>query len=229
MGNGQAAPQQQWLDRRQPATTPTSGRSAWSSRSRGATGACTASHFRWGLRASPNSQCTVHDSKGTACPRPGYGGSIFNTSAGLQVLCARGARESGQECSRRRDCHFDDTPLFAPVKTPTKGRGGCSRLTVSPTATGGRSVPARTAAAAAARQRCRAGRRSGSLARAARLSNMRSHCQNADTLTRPGQTLHQTAAPHTHISLCAAPHTQIVVSARQQARGWSGDNESPDR
>ena len=26
-------------------------------------------------------------------------------------------------------------PLHIPIKTPTKGRGGCSRMTVSPTAT----------------------------------------------------------------------------------------------
>ena len=28
-----------------------------------------------------------------------------------------------------------DTPFFIPVKTPTKGRWGCSRMAVSPTAT----------------------------------------------------------------------------------------------
>ena len=37
--------------------------------------------------------------------------------------------------SRQRDCHFTDTPLFIPIETPTKCRGGCSRITVSPTAT----------------------------------------------------------------------------------------------
>ena len=38
--------------------------------------------------------------------------------------------------SRRRDCHFDDTPFFIPIETANKGRGGArSRMTVSPTAT----------------------------------------------------------------------------------------------
>ena len=26
--------------------------------------------------------------------------------------------------SRRRDCHFEDTPMFIPIETPTKGTGG---------------------------------------------------------------------------------------------------------
>ena len=40
-----------------------------------------------------------------------------------------------QSPSRRRGCHFDGTPLFIPVETPDKGRGGCSRVTEpSPTA-----------------------------------------------------------------------------------------------
>ena len=37
--------------------------------------------------------------------------------------------------SRWRDCHFADTSLFVPVEIPTKGGGGCSRMTASPTAT----------------------------------------------------------------------------------------------
>ena len=36
--------------------------------------------------------------------------------------------------SRRRDCHFDNVPRFIPIETPHKGRGGCSRMTVSPMA-----------------------------------------------------------------------------------------------
>ena len=39
--------------------------------------------------------------------------------------------------SRRRDCHFAAAPLFADIETPTEVRGGCSRMTVSPTAIGG--------------------------------------------------------------------------------------------
>ena len=33
--------------------------------------------------------------------------------------------------SRWRDCHFADSPSPSIFETPTKGRGGCSRLTVS--------------------------------------------------------------------------------------------------
>ena len=37
--------------------------------------------------------------------------------------------------SRRREfCHVNDTPFFIPIETTTKGRGRCSRMTVSPTA-----------------------------------------------------------------------------------------------
>ena len=38
--------------------------------------------------------------------------------------------------SRRREfCHFDDTPCFIPIETPTKGAGGCHQMTeLSPTA-----------------------------------------------------------------------------------------------
>ena len=36
--------------------------------------------------------------------------------------------------SRRRDCPFCWHPLPIYIETPTKGRGGCSRMTVSPTA-----------------------------------------------------------------------------------------------
>ena len=37
--------------------------------------------------------------------------------------------------SRRREfCHFADTSFPIHIETPTKGRGGCSRTTVSPTA-----------------------------------------------------------------------------------------------
>ena len=43
--------------------------------------------------------------------------------------------------SRRRDCHSADTPWLIPIKTPDKGRWGCSRMTVSPTVqAGGRTV-----------------------------------------------------------------------------------------
>ena len=36
--------------------------------------------------------------------------------------------------SRRRVCHFDDTPLSTPVEMPTKsGGGGCNRMTDLPT------------------------------------------------------------------------------------------------
>ena len=41
---------------------------------------------------------------------------------------------TGIHFSRRRDCDFDDTPFFSSVETPGKGREGCSRMTVSPTA-----------------------------------------------------------------------------------------------
>ena len=34
-----------------------------------------------------------------------------------------------QESSRRRDCHFDDTPCFIPIKAPNKCGVGCSRMT----------------------------------------------------------------------------------------------------
>ena len=36
--------------------------------------------------------------------------------------------------SRRRDRHFAGTPLSIRIETPPTGRGGCSRMTVSPTA-----------------------------------------------------------------------------------------------
>ena len=54
-------------------------------------------------------------------------------------VCQPGSEEAARawstaEISRRRDCHFDDTPFFIPIEPPTKGRGGCSRMTVSPTA-----------------------------------------------------------------------------------------------
>ena len=45
-------------------------------------------------------------------------------------------RSSSQAISRRRDCHFADNPVHIPIETPAKGRGGCSRMKVSPTAAG---------------------------------------------------------------------------------------------
>ena len=36
--------------------------------------------------------------------------------------------------SRRRDCHFDDTPFLFLLKHLLKVEGGCSKMTVSPTA-----------------------------------------------------------------------------------------------
>ena len=36
--------------------------------------------------------------------------------------------------SRRRDCHFADALSSVAIERPTKGRGGCSRMTVSPAA-----------------------------------------------------------------------------------------------
>ena len=36
--------------------------------------------------------------------------------------------------SRRRDCHFADASLSIAIEKPTEGRGGCSRMTASPTA-----------------------------------------------------------------------------------------------
>ena len=36
--------------------------------------------------------------------------------------------------SRRRELSFCGHPLFIPIETPTKGRGGCSRTTASPMA-----------------------------------------------------------------------------------------------
>ena len=44
------------------------------------------------------------------------------------------ASESAGGCSRRRDCHFTDIPPCITTETPSEGRGGCSRITVSPTA-----------------------------------------------------------------------------------------------
>ena len=53
-------------------------------------------------------------------------------------LTSRTRRCGQRRCpspSRRRDCHFADVPSTISIETPTKGRGGCSRMTVSPTAT----------------------------------------------------------------------------------------------
>ena len=36
--------------------------------------------------------------------------------------------------SRRRDCHFADISFSIAIEMPAQGRGGCSRMTVSPTA-----------------------------------------------------------------------------------------------
>ena len=42
---------------------------------------------------------------------------------------------------RRRDfCHSADTPVSIPIELPAKGRGGCSRMTVSPPAREARAV-----------------------------------------------------------------------------------------
>ena len=49
-------------------------------------------------------------------------------SPGMPEMLSPGA------ASRRRDCHFDGTPLCFPIETPTKGTGGCHQMTVSPTA-----------------------------------------------------------------------------------------------
>ena len=44
------------------------------------------------------------------------------------TTCTQGAS------SRQRDGHFADTPLSIPIETRAEGGGGCSRMTVSPTA-----------------------------------------------------------------------------------------------
>ena len=82
------------------------------------------------------------------------------------------------ECSRRRDCHFADTPFFIPTETPAKGRGGCSRMTVSPTAR--RVGPRRCAARRRVRravllQQHRAGAAGGGGHRGARQQHDRRH------------------------------------------------------
>ena len=44
------------------------------------------------------------------------------------------ATSLGHSASRRRGCHFGDTPLFIPIEPPAKSTGGCRQMTVSPTA-----------------------------------------------------------------------------------------------
>ena len=47
----------------------------------------------------------------------------------------KGHRSKQSGLRRRREfCHFADTTLSIHIETPAKGRGGCSRMVVSPTA-----------------------------------------------------------------------------------------------
>ena len=46
---------------------------------------------------------------------------------------AAGSEKSGKS-SRRRDCHFDDTPCLSLLKHLLKVQGGAIKMTVSPTA-----------------------------------------------------------------------------------------------
>ena len=62
---------------------------------------------------------------GCACDAPQGGLALSLT--GPAVLCPGAA-------SRRRDCHFTDIPSASILKHLLKGEGGCSRMTVSPTA-----------------------------------------------------------------------------------------------
>ena len=57
--------------------------------------------------------------------------------------------------SRRRDCHLLASPLH-PTETPAEGRGGCSGMKVSPTATPARTSSASRSPAASTRPRARA-------------------------------------------------------------------------
>ena len=65
---------------------------------------------------------------------------------------------SASGSSRRRDCHFADTPLSIPIETPTEGRGGCSRMTAPPTATPANSTAACTGSCSTRRPCPRGGR-----------------------------------------------------------------------
>ena len=64
--------------------------------------------------------------------RGGYSRITVSPTARYILLAAVVRAVSGQS-SYRRDCHFSDA-LSIPIETPTKGRGGCSRMTAPPTA-----------------------------------------------------------------------------------------------
>ena len=55
------------------------------------------------------------------------------TMDGAKIQAMKEGGVSGQH-SRRRDCHFDDNPFVSLLKHLIKVEGGCSRMTVSPTA-----------------------------------------------------------------------------------------------
>ena len=64
-----------------------------------------------------------------ALPDVGWQIDAFGHSAGYTALTAAMGMNS-----RRRDCHFADIPSPSTLKYLPKGEGGCSRMTVSPTA-----------------------------------------------------------------------------------------------
>ena len=58
-------------------------------------------------------------------------GSESRKARGGEGLAMELAVLPSQHLSRRRDCHLTDIRLFIHIETPTKGRGGYSRMTVS--------------------------------------------------------------------------------------------------
>ena len=62
---------------------------------------------------------------------PPFPPAVKVTNVGAGLVSARG---SVGLTSRRRDCHFDDTPCLSLLKHLLKVEGGCSRMTASPTA-----------------------------------------------------------------------------------------------